>query len=42
MILLTFQVLNPKNNDLCWAQEPTEVRILYSAREVSVLFVFCS
>jgi len=42
MILFTFQVLNPYDNDLCWAQEPTEVRVLYNAREVSVLSVFSS
>jgi len=42
MILFAFQMLNPKDNDLCWAQKPTEVRVLYNTREMLVLSVFSS
>jgi len=42
MILYTFQVLNPNDDGLCWAQELTEVRVFYNRREVSVLSVFSS
>ena len=42
MVLFTFQVQNPNDNDSGWAQEPKEVRVLYNSREVSVLSVLCS